>query len=109
EGAGLRRGKVGRAGLEPATLGLRVAPGDLTWSHVVTESTAKRQLSARSATTESHVVSRGRVAPAWPPRPACVPGEGPLGQPQTTAFRRAASRNHSALSFGVRSSVSKST
>lgn len=29
--------------------------------------------------------------------------------PHTTAFRRAASRNHSALSFGMRCWVSKST
>jgi hypothetical protein len=36
-------------------------------------------------------------------------GQGADSSRQTTAFWRAASRNHSALSLGVRSSVSKST
>jgi hypothetical protein len=34
--------RVGRAGFEPATLGLRVASGDLTSSHAVMESAGKR-------------------------------------------------------------------
>src|SRR5205823_14393016 len=57
---------LGRAGFEPATLGLKVAPGRLTSAHAVTESALQRRLSSVSGATESHVVSGGRVAPKWP-------------------------------------------
>lgn len=65
--------------------------------------------------TQELVMARMEV-PGGPAADRRVPGHGSSERiaadecaPQITALLRAASRNHSALSFGVRSRVSKST
>jgi hypothetical protein len=68
-----------------------------------------RERGARRRPARRTEVNGAAGAPAASPSHCSGATSRSLRTPQTTAFTRAASRNHSALSFGVRSSVSKST